>query len=303
VATAGEDQVIHTWSATTGAGFDTFTSSLGPVRTLAYTADGRLLSGAEKNGAVVWRSGPAWALSRTIGTGDEKSPFVDRVLALDFSPDGQSLATGGGFPSRSGEIKIWRVADGSLVREITPSHSDTVFSVAFSPDGKMLASGGADKFVKIFDATTGKLIKTLAGHTHYVLSVAWRADQRTIASSGEDKAVKLWSFPAGEPIKSIDDFKKAVTSVRFIGLTGELLTASSDDRVRRLKEDGGNLRDYTGSKGYIFTTAITPDGQLILGGGSDSVLRAWNVADGKLLFTLDPPPSEVPVKKASTAVK
>ena len=94
-----------------------------------------------------------------------------------------------------------------------------------------------------------------------------------------------------------------MTSVRFIGLTGELLTASSDDRVRRLKEDGGNLRDYGGSKGFIFSTAITPDGQLILGGGQDSVLRAWNLADGKSLFNLEPPPSEVPVKKASTAAK
>jgi WD40 repeat protein len=140
-----------------------------------------------------------------------------------------------------------------------------------------------------------------------VLSVAWRANQRTIASSGADKAVKLWSFPEGEQIKSVEDYKKEVTSVRFIGLTGELLIASGDEQVRRLKEDLGVLRDYRGErtpvKNFISTTAITPDGQTILAGGSDSVLRAWNVADGKALFTLAPPPAEVPVKKASTAAK
>jgi WD40 repeat protein len=65
-----------------------------------------------------------------------------------------------------------------------------------------------------------------------------------------------------------------------------------------LKEDGSNLRDFGGSKGFIFSTAITPDGQLVLGGGQDSVLRGWNVASGKSLFSLDPPPDEVPQKKA-----
>src|SRR5205823_5804791 len=71
VATAGDDQIIHTWSAETGAGFDTFPSQLGPVQTLACTSDGRLVSSAAKNGAVIWRSGPNWTLARTIGTGDE----------------------------------------------------------------------------------------------------------------------------------------------------------------------------------------------------------------------------------------
>jgi len=297
VATAGDDQIIHTWSAENGAGFDTFASPLGGVRSLAYAGDGRIISAAEKNGAIVWRSGPNWTLSRSIGTGDEKSALAYRVPGLDFSPDGQWLATGGGVPSRSGEVKIWKVADGSLVREINPSHSDTVFSLAFSPDGKLLATASADKFVKVFDPSTGKLIKTLSGHTHYVLSVSWRANGRTIASSGADKAVKLWSFPDGAQQKSVEDFKKEVTSVRFVGLGGELLTASGDDRVRMLKEDGGNLRDFTGGKGFIFSTAITPDGQLVLGGGQDSVLRAWNVTTGKALFSLDPPPAEVPIKK------
>lgn len=303
VATAGEDQIIHTWSAENGAGFDTFPSQLGSVQSLAYAPDGRIISAAEKNGAIVWRNGPTWTLARTLGTGDEKSPLSNRVVALDFSPDGQTIATGGGVPSRSGEVKLWRTSDGGLVREISPSHSDTVFSVAFSPDGKLLATAGADKFVKIFDAGSGKLVKQLSGHTHYVLGVSWRANGREIASSGADKAVKLWSFPAGEQIKSVEDFKKEVTSVRFVGLGGETLTASGDNRVRMLKEDGGNLRDYGGSKGFIFSTAVTPDGQIILGGGQDSVLRAWNATTGKNLFSLDPPPVEAPQKSASASTK
>ena len=39
-------------------------------------------------------------------------PHAFRVLAIDFSPDGKLMATGGGEPSRSGEVKLWDVASG-----------------------------------------------------------------------------------------------------------------------------------------------------------------------------------------------
>ena len=296
VATAGDDQMIRTWSAQNGADLDTYPGQLGPVRMLAYTPDARIVSAADQNGAVVWRTVPSWHLARAIGTGDEKSPLVNRVLALDFSPDGQWLATGGGVPSRSGEVKIWKVADGALVREITPSHSDTVFSLSFSPDGKYLATGSADKFVKLFDVNTGKLLKSLAGHTHYVLSVAWKADGRTIVSSGADDVVKLWAFPDGGQFKTIEGFKKEVTAVRFLGLGDQILTASGDDQVRLGDEEGKTLRSFGGSKGYLFSLAATPDGKVILGGGQDSILRIWDAATGKALFSIDPPPADAPQK-------
>jgi WD40 repeat protein len=288
VATAGEDQSVRTWSAVDGAGFDAYPGQLGAVQILAYTTDGRLVSAAAKNGAVVWRTAPGWTLARTIGSGDEKSPLVNRVVALDFSADGQWLATGGGSPSRSGEVKIWRAADGALAREIKDAHSDTVFGLNFSPDGKFLATASADKFVKVFDTDSGKLVKSLSGHTHYVLGVGWKPDGHSLASSGADKAVKLWSFPAGEQKKSIEGFTKEVTSVRFVG-AGEMLVASSDTKVRLLREDGSAVRDFVAGKGLIFSAAATPDAQLLLSGGQDSVLRVWNTATGKNLFSLEPP--------------
>ena len=34
------------------------------------------------------------------------SPIIDRVTALDYSLDGKTLASGGGDPSRSGEVLL-----------------------------------------------------------------------------------------------------------------------------------------------------------------------------------------------------
>jgi WD40 repeat protein len=178
-----------------------------------------------------------------------------------------------------------------------------VYAVDFSPDGRLLATASADKFVKIFDPATGKLVKALSGHTHYVLGVSWRADGRMLASCGADKTVKLWSYPDGVQIKTVEGFQKEVTSVRFVGLGNELLTASGDTKVRLLKEDGSTARDFGGSKGFILAAAVSPDGQLILGGGQDSILRIWNGPTAKTLFTLDPPAPEVIMKGAAATPK
>ena len=50
-------------------------------------------------------------------------------------------------------------ATGKLVVEVRNAHSDTVYGVCFNPDGKMLASCGADKFVKVHEIPSGKLVK------------------------------------------------------------------------------------------------------------------------------------------------
>src|SRR5262245_47110309 len=41
--------------------------------------------------------------------------------------------------------------------------SDTVLAVAVSPDGRMLAGGGFGKAIRIWDARTGELLRSLEG--------------------------------------------------------------------------------------------------------------------------------------------
>ncbi|MEZ8221391.1 WD domain-containing protein, G-beta repeat-containing protein [Candidatus Fervidibacteria bacterium JGI MDM2 JNZ-1-D12] len=61
------------------------------------------------------------------------------VLSVAFSPDGQFLASGGS----DNTIRIWRIADGSLIKVFTlPTHYG-VFSVAFSPNTQFLASASS----------------------------------------------------------------------------------------------------------------------------------------------------------------
>ena len=73
-------------------------------------------------------------------------------------------------------------------------HTDEVNSVSFSPDGDTVASGSDDETLRLWDASTGKLIRTLTGHTGWVRSVSFSPDGRRIASGSSDYTGRLWQL-------------------------------------------------------------------------------------------------------------
>jgi WD40 repeat protein len=292
----GDDAVIRAYRADDGAAFETFAAHQGAVSSLGFAADGALISTSADSTARSWDLDPVWVYAGQIGppsdqpTNLEASAIADRVLALSFSPDGQLLATGGGQPSRAGEVKIWNVANRSLVRELPEAHSDTVLGLEFSPDGTQLATCGSDKFVRVFDIASGALIRSFEGHTHHVLGVAWRADGKVLASSGADGVVKVWNLETGEQQRTIAGFGKEVTSVNFIGTSPMTLASSGDKTVRQHNtNDGANPLNFGGATDFLYSACVTADGQRVVAGGQDSVLRVWTIADGKQVLALEPP--------------
>jgi hypothetical protein len=75
--------------------------------------------------------------------------------------------------------------------------------VAFSPDGTRIASGSWDKTVRLWDAATGKEIRSLSGHSAHVNSVAFSPDGTRIASGSLDNTVRLWDAGTGKEVASI----------------------------------------------------------------------------------------------------
>jgi WD40 repeat protein len=289
LATGGDDELVHTWSAEDGTAFETFKGHSSAIQGVVFAGPASLVSVSGDPGAVVWDSNAGWTLERVIGTGGEDSPLVDRVNALRFSPDGRDLAAGGGEPTRSSEIKIWALAGTNVVREFKNIHSDAVFTLDYSPDGKYLASGAADRFVRVLDLTNGKVLKSFEGHTHHVLGVSWKRDGRTLASAGADNVIKIWDFGTGERKKNIDGASKEVTSISFIGITDQTIASSADAQLRIIRDNGENVRSLSGATDYLYASAATPDGKTIVAGGQDSVLHVWDGRDGKVLMKLAPP--------------
>src|SRR5688572_15130904 len=75
--------------------------------------------------------------------------------------------------------------DGALARLGTARlrHGGSVQALAFAPDGNLLASGGTDKTIRLWDAATGKAVRTIR-QEGWVYSLAFAPDGRTVASGG-----------------------------------------------------------------------------------------------------------------------
>lgn len=277
VAAFFEDGALKVWAVASGIPIEQVQGSATQKTTVTASADGSFT--AAKAITLTTGANPRWVLERTL-SGDA---FADRVNAVRFSPDGKTLAVGGGEPSRSGDISLWDVTNGKLVKSWPERHTDAVLSLDFSPDGKLLASGGADKIARVTDVASGKQVNLFEGHTHHVLGVAFRADGRVLASAGGDGVVLVWDMIIGERKKKIEGWSKEVTSLQFIGATPQIVTSAGDNLIRIVNDDGTVVRAIDKLPDFMQAAASTPSASVIIGGGEDSFLRVWDGSNGKEL--------------------
>ena len=219
----------------------------------------------------------ACQLERTIGTPDDAAIFADRITALSFSSDARLLATGGGVPSRGGEVKIWNTSDGSLALALKDPHSDNVNALAFSPDDSLLATAGSDRWARVFRVSDGQRTASFEGHSSHVLSIAWRGDGLALATGSADKTLRVWDLLESKQKSSNTTFGKEVSAVAWLG-TGDTVASVSGDSTVRLNDER-----LPGAKGFVFCLAADSSGKFLAAGGEDGVLRVWNAADKKLL--------------------
>jgi WD40 repeat protein len=280
VAGLFDDGTLNVWAVATGSPVEQVQVELG---TLAAGTQGGFVvtteAGKRQPTAPVGR----WVLERVIGREKAAGLFVDRVNAVRFSPDGKTLATGGGELSRSGDVHLFDVASGKLLSAWKERHDDAVLSLDFSPDGKLLASGASDKIAKVTEVQSGKVVQLFEGHTHYVMGVAFRADARVLATAGADGVVLTWDMTLGERKTKIEGWTKEVTSLQFMGATNQIVTSAGDNRVRIVTDAGTEIRALSKLPDFMQAAAISPDGATLIGGGEDSVLRVWDGANGKEL--------------------
>jgi WD40 repeat protein len=189
LAAACDDKTIKIWEIATGAVKQSFAGHGG----IAFSPDGRLLAfGAYDKSLGLWDV-QGGGIARAIAKSEGEGQFIA------FSPNGQVLALG-----NDRAITLRDVASGNILRTLT-GHSEALWGLAFSPDGRVLASGSHDQTIRLWDAGSGAMLRTLSEPfpaaarepvRAEVASLAFSPDSQRLAA-GSDNTVRIWDAATG----------------------------------------------------------------------------------------------------------
>ncbi|AFZ80966.1 U5 small nuclear ribonucleoprotein subunit, putative [Theileria equi strain WA] len=129
------------------------------------------------------------------------------VYALEFSPDGQFLATGG----KDKTILLFQVYGECLNFGVLEGHKNAVLELHWDATGGLLYSCSADHTAAIWDVEYRKRIKNLNGHSEIVNScypARKVVGSNMIVTGSDDGTVKIWDTRSKNNAKSIaQDFQ------------------------------------------------------------------------------------------------
>lgn len=162
------------------------------------------------------------------------------------------------------------------------SLSSSVYSVVFSPTGTHALSGGRGGTLKLWEISTGRLVRILKGHTDSVNSVAFSPGGQYVLSGSNDKTLKLWDIKTGYEIRSISGHSKAVTSVAF-SPDGQYVLSGSRDETLKLWElsTGREIRSFHGHYRGINSVSFSPDSQYAFSSSRDKTFKLWEIDTGR----------------------
>jgi WD40 repeat protein len=269
---------------------------------LAFSPDGKVLaggSGSESGGSVVlWDTRTGNRLHRL---------FCTWPGSITFSPDGRTVAAGGGH--LDSHITLWDVRTGAEIRTLA-GEVIGLNALAFSPDGRMLASAyGCERvggWLALWDTRSGALRRVVRSNS--LFSIAFSPDGKTLAGGGNNGdvggGVYLWEVQAlaAGPVnalresaaqRTLCDDSERVMKVLFhpdgkTVLSGDDRIDMSDypdgiDEVRLWDSGTGKLQRAI--KG-LRLGALSPDGKIAAMDGPRNSVDLWDVGSGKVVRRL-----------------
>jgi WD40 repeat protein len=241
---------------------------------LAFSPDSSLFVSTGLEGSVyVWES--------ASGKEVKQLPNTSESTAVRFSLNGKLLAVGGR------EMKhVFRVSDWQEQSQFKDGRS-WVLSLAFTKDETtLIESNGAE--VRVWDVTTGKLVRPVGKHSGSVTSMSVSPDGETVAVGSYSRgALHQWNLSTGKQVFPLG-LSSDVVRAASLSPNGKTVAAAVNIGSVATWELKSNKSQWmhTEADEYIGDVAFSPDGMTLAVGSagvSDGKIALRDVETGRLV--------------------
>jgi WD40 repeat protein len=218
--------------------------------------------------------------------------------AVKVSPDGLTCANGAGQ-----YVQIRNMSDGSLIRQFGEHDNEKITSIVYSPNGQYVFTGAGDlysthrtPYIKMWDANTGALIKTLftddTTYYSFVRSLDVSTDGTQVSaifdtylknnSTERDFVLFVWDVYSGGIHKKVNFPDDDQPSNLKYSPAGEYLIIDNNDDIALYTYPGIEFYHRLGwadiwHKSMIQAIAVTSDGKTVASIDKSNIVKVWDV--------------------------
>ncbi|KAF6821103.1 het-r protein [Colletotrichum plurivorum] len=182
---------------------------------MAFSNDGGRFSFSSENGRIV-----TWDLKTGVRLWSVWSGSNARSVV--FSQDGVEVMSA----HEDCTVKVWDATTGSQLETINIGEAeDEMYLVEFSADVKTLASDYGNQ-VKLWDLTTGRLIRIFDGHGDQIDALKFSPDNTTLASVS--RVIKIWDLETVPSLATPGRHGRPIRSMAYSAEGDHLVSVSED---------------------------------------------------------------------------
>jgi len=278
--TASIDRTLRLWDTASGQTLRILQGHGGPVFGCALSADGRVALSAARDGWLrLWDTDKGQLLHKWLFD-RQLSELLHRCV---LSADGR-LA----FSPRLSTVRLWDTMRGATLITLIPAKKPRSTMAGniklirdcytLSGDGRRALAVSGDGWLRLWDTTSGEVVRTLVGQAENMSDCALSANGRVAAFTvSENMRLWLWDTVSGKPLHTLESHTAEVRSCA-LNDDGRFALSVSQDRTLRIWDTGSGqeIAQWTHDIEAL-CCALSADGRVAVTGDLDGGVHFFDI--------------------------